>query len=113
MVNDLIKQKVRGRKVVSDEALFRGVTPVRLPNPNNDRQMERHFIREDNANWKIKCIGNEFEKCGQIRYLKAMNISEVNEIIQQWHRTHKKAVYNRESMGVQSYRGTIPNVESE
>lgn len=110
MVDDILKKRVTGRKVVPDDIL-RGVTPVRTPNPNNDAQMERHFAREEHARWKIVCIGNDFEKCGQIRFLENMDISKVDEIIHAWHPLHKKAIYNRETMGVQSYRGTIPNIE--
>ena len=110
MVDDFIRKRVTGRKVISDD-IFRGTSPVRVPNPNKEAEMERHFAREDNANWKIVCLGNQFEKCGQVRYLEAMDIEQVNEAVQFWHPKHKKALYNRITMGDQSYRGTIPNME--
>lgn len=97
------------RKV--DEGLWDGCSEVKLPNWNKEAEVERHFTREEHANWKIVCLGNRYEKCGQIRYLHAMNISEVNDVILFWHAAHKKAVYNRATMGNQSYRGTIPAAE--
>jgi hypothetical protein len=110
MVDNILRTKVTGRKVVPDD-IFKGVSPVKLPNPNKEAEMERHFAKEDNANWKIVCLGNQFEKCHQIRYLQSMDIAQVDEAVKYWHPKHKKALYQKETMGQQSYRGTLPNVE--
>jgi hypothetical protein len=110
MVDDILKKKVTGRKV--DDQIFKGTTPVNLPNPDNEAQMERHFAKEENANWKIICLGNEFSKCGQIKYLSTMDIGQVDAVVKFWHPTHKKALYNRVTMGNMSYRGTIPNIDT-
>ena len=111
VVDDILRQKVTGRKIVEEQQLFKGTTSVALPNQNKESQMDRHFVKEANANWKIVCLGNDFERCGQIKFLSTMDIGQVDEVVKYWHPLHKKALYQRQSMGVQSYRGTIPNID--
>jgi hypothetical protein len=115
MVDDILKTKVTGRKVCDDN-IFKGTSPVLLPNPKKESEINRHLIREEEANWKIVCLGGQTVEgvevpCGEIKYLNTMNIEEVNAVVQFWHPGHRKALYNRVTMGNQSYRGTIPAME--
>jgi hypothetical protein len=104
MADKAYGKKAVGRSVCED-AMFRGVSPLKPPNWNKEGEVNRHYAKEENANWKIKC------SCGAIRYLNTMDISEVDAVVAWWHPGHKKYIFNKVTMGEQTYRGAIPAVQ--
>jgi len=98
--------KIYGRRV--DEGLFDGCSGVRMPRWNKPNEVDRHLKREEFANWKIHCLGNDTEPCGEVWYYAKMDISKLEAEIKYRHPTHKKAIYNRLGISEHSYRGTLP-----
>jgi hypothetical protein len=81
-----------------------GSTP--LPNWEKPAQIDRHFIRENNAAWKVVCA------CGETRMFMGTDIGHVADEVDCWHPTHAKSVFQKHGLRYH-YRGKVPQMQSE
>jgi hypothetical protein len=75
--------------------------------PATDLQAQMQAEREAHASWKVVC------ECGEVKYFRNMDISQLNEEIQHnFHPKHMKAIFFREGLRHQ-FRGSIPAMVRE
>jgi hypothetical protein len=81
-----------------------GSTP--LPNWEKPAQIDRHFIRETEAAWRVVC------SCGEERMFMGCDITHVAAEVDYWHQTHKKFIFIKQGMKYH-FRGNIPAMQNE